>query len=191
MSKQKQQRSKFAQTTIGERRSSEYGTPLGFFKTLNHIFNFQMDPCALESDHYRLGLRYNITKGLNGLQHQWDLNTFINPPFGTKKGEKVGDWIRKMQAESNKHPDLVYVMLLPTRLESNWFQDLIWEDKISDVYIVRGRLKFYNPDTNKNDDPHPIGSMLVIRSWLAYQDMATQYSLLEKNIPGIWVLRDE
>ena len=184
-------RTKFAQTTLGERKTSEYGTPLSFFHTLNAIFKFKMDPCALESDPSRLGLDYNITKNDHGLQWNWDRNAFINPPFGTKKGEKVGDWIRKMQHESNKYPDNVYVMLLPTRLESNWFQDLIWEDKISDVYIVRGRLKFYNPETNKNDDPHPIGSMLVIRSWLDYKDMATQYSLLEKNIPGIWVLRDE
>ena len=171
----------FAQTTIRERKSSEYGMPLSLFHTLRSIFHFGYYPCPLKGEEGRLGLVWGFH---NGLTTDWDWNTFINPPFGTKKGEKVGDWIRKMQVESSKYMKCVYVMLLPTRLESNWFQDLIWADGQSQVYVMRGRLKFYSPKNNPKNNPHPIGSMLVFRS---HSILDTQFRLLEKNVPGIWI----
>ena len=39
-------KTKFSQVTIGERKSSEYGTPLPFFKKLWDVFHFYYDPCA-------------------------------------------------------------------------------------------------------------------------------------------------
>lgn len=181
-------RSKFAQTTLGERKSSEYGTPLGFFKTLNHIFNFKLDPCALETEPHRLGTERAYTKVDDGLSLPWNVNTFCNPPFGTKKGEKVGDWIRKFKQSVEEYPDNIYVMLLPTRLESNWFQNLIWPEFQLHVYVVRGRLAFYNPKTNSNNDPHPIGSMLII-GCAAPTNLIEPIAQLRKLIPGIILQR--
>ena len=176
--------SKFAQTTIGPRKTSEYGTPISLFKTLDAIFQFVLDPCALAKEPERWALiHYN--KEQDGLLNSWPHNTFINPPFGTKDGENIRSWIKKFIQESDNYPDQIYVMLLPTRLESNWFQDLIWSDLKTDIYVMRGRLSFYNPETNRNNDPHPIGSMLLIRCINRLVD----YAKLQTNIPGIFLHR--
>ena len=174
--------SKFSQVTIGPRKSSEYGTPLDFFKKLNRIFKFAFDPCAFPGN--RLGMEYYCTKDTNGLGPDWDWNTFINPPFGTKKGEDIRAWIQKMQKESNTYPSVFYVMLLPARIESNWFQELIFNDPYGLIYAVRGRLKFYNPETNKNNDPHPIGSILYIKGYDITIDMVVE---LANTIPGLFL----
>lgn len=184
-------RTKFAQTTIGERKTSEYGTPLSFFNKLDDIFDFEIDPCALDSNPTRLQLDHNYTKEDDGLKQTWDGDTFINPPFGTKKGENIRAWIDKMMGQAERHPFNKYVMLLPARIEAGWFQDTIlnWGYHSGSgvwLYAIRGRLSFYNPDTNKNGDPHPIGSVLFIASG----DLETgrgELQELEAVIPGKWI----
>ena len=165
---------------LGDRKTSEYGTPLDFFNKLNSIFKFEYDPCAFEDN--RLCLDIYTDKKHNGLIGDWQYNTFINPPFGTKKGEKVVDWIRKMKEESDKYQDKKFVMLLPTRIESNWFQEEIFNDPYALIYVLRGRLKFYNPITNKNNDPHPMGSVLYIRNMIK-EDVIE----LMKIFPGMFI----
>jgi hypothetical protein len=56
---------KFSQVMLGERKTSEYGTPLDFFDKLDSIFHFQYDPCAFEDN--RLGVTIFSTKEDNGL----------------------------------------------------------------------------------------------------------------------------
>jgi phage N-6-adenine-methyltransferase len=170
---------------LGERKTSEYGTPLDFFNKLDSIFHFQYDPCAFPDN--RLGLEQCTIKGEDdGLKMDWNYNTFINPPFGTKKGEQVVDWIRKMKLEFGKHRDKKYVMLLPTRIESNWFQEEIFKDLEGIIYVLRGRLRFYNPKTNKNNDPHPMGSVLYIKDY----NMTTEDAgKLMELLPGMFIER--
>ena len=173
--------SKFSQVMLGERKTSEYGTPLDFFNKLNSIFKFEYDPCAFPDN--RLGLDHSTDKEHNGLDKDWCWNTFINPPFGTKKGEKVIDWIKKMKQESDRFQDKKYVMLLPTRIESNWFQEEIFKDEHALIYVLRGRLRFYNPKTNKNNDPHPMGSVLYIRGPITDDNIQD----LSDIIPGMYI----
>jgi phage N-6-adenine-methyltransferase len=175
---------KFSQVMLGERKTSEYGTPLDFFDKLDSIFHFQYDPCAFEDN--RLGVTIFSTKEDNGLTKEWLWNTFINPPFGTKKGEQVVDWIRKMKEQSSKHRDKKYVMLLPTRIESNWFQEEIFKDLEGIIYVLRGRLRFYNPQTNKNNDPHPMGSVLYIKDYNMTTEDANK---LIQLLPGMFIER--
>jgi len=122
---------------------------------------------------------------VDGLKQEWGFNTFINPPFGTKKGENVRAWINKMQESSEKYPYNFYVMLLPARIESNWFQEEIFSDRKGCIYAISGRLKFYNPVLNKNADPHPIGSVLYIRALkFRVEDIATE---LEESVRGLFI----
>ncbi len=176
--------SKFSQVMLGARKTSEYGTPLDFFDKLDSIFHFKYDPCAFPDN--RLGVELYTDKQHNGLDKEWLWNTFINPPFGTKKGEQVVDWIRKMKEESDKYRNNKYIMLLPTRIESNWFQEEIFKDYEGIIYVLRGRLRFYNPKTNKNNDPHPMGSVLYIRDYNMTTDNAHD---LMKLLPGMFIER--
>jgi len=174
----------FSNLVTNQRKASEYGTPLPLFDKLHSIFNFGIDPCALESEPNRLNLARIYTKAENGLEKKWNDNTFINPPFGTKKGENIRAWINKMRTSSTQHPNRFYVMLLPARIESNWFQEEIFTDPKGIVYVIKGRLKFYNPVLNKNEDPHPIGSVLYIRGMDITSSIAYE---LEDKIKGLYI----
>lgn len=176
----------FSQITTGERKSSEYGTPLDFFEKLNEVFDFDLDPCTTLDNPLRIPVIY--TKQDDGLCQPWTFDTFINPPFGTKKGENIRQWIAKMQQEANKSNHWNYVMLLPLRLESNWFQEMILTDDKALIYVIKGRLKFWNPELNKNNDPHPLGSCLYIR---AHTMMAHDFKKLKALIPGEFITKEE
>ena len=158
-------------------KSSEYGTPIELYQKLNKIFNFQLDPATTEDN--PLGTGIYFTKEHDGLSYPWNRNTFINPPFG--KG--VNEWIKKMNKESSDYNrEYVYVMLLPARTETSYFQDLIMNQKDSDfsrIYLLRGRLKFINPELNGKNEPHIIGSLLWIRN-----SSESQINDLRHNING-------
>jgi phage N-6-adenine-methyltransferase len=160
-------------------KSVEYGTPLDFFQKLNNIFNFESDPCTTEANPLKLSHIY--TEKDNGLIHSWPHNTYINPPFG----RNIIQWIEKMKYEHMNHPDKVYVMLLPARTDTVWFQQYVMDYNVDGIiYFIRGRLKFVNPDLNSKSEPHIIGSML----WILPMANVTfeQLSELQRVIPGIY-----
>jgi len=178
------EKTSFSKTTIGERKSSEYGTPLDFYLKLDEVFNFVLDPCAFPDN--RLHVPKFYTKQDDGLIRRWIWNTFINPPFGTKKGENIRAWIQKMKKESELSPYYHYVMLLPLRIESRWFQEEILDDYDGLIYAIKGRLVFFNSEKNKNNNPHPIGTVLYIRSNNFTTDMAYR---LKELIPGEYICK--
>lgn len=161
-------------TLIKSSNSTEYQTPLDFFIKLHTIFNFKIDAATTIKN--PLGMDIFYTKIDDGLSCDWNGNTFINPPFGAG----VLKWINKMKYEAQKHIDKVYVMLLPARVETKWFQDHIYGSELSDVYLIKGRLCFVNPILNKKKQPHIMGSMLWILN--ASRD---EIEDLQDAIPGV------
>ena len=162
-------------------KSTEYGTPIDFFKKLNSIFNFSLDPCTTKAN--PLGVEHYYTNVEDGLTKPWKWNTYVNPPFGRKN---VIDWIEKMKSESITFPKQVYIMLLPARVETNWFQNNVMLTPQQDgcIYFVRGRLRFVNAELNPKNEPHNIGSMLWI---LGERNIKwNQYNDLQKVIPGLF-----
>lgn len=182
--------SNFTRMARSDKASAEYGTPIDFYLKLQSIFKFQVDPCPLKYNNLGLPITYNIhlTGALqrNGLLEDWMGNTYINPPFGRKKGTDVTQWINKTKMESEKHQNCVYVMLLPARIESDWFIDHIISDPSFWIYVVKGRLKFYNPQTNANNDPHFLGSLLLIRGAWVF----SQLRRLKNEIPGYFISQE-
>lgn len=159
--------------------STEYGTPLDLFSKLNKIFKFTLDPATTADN--PLHTKYFYTKKDDALTKDWSHNTYINPPFG--KGIK--EWIYKMHSESMLNPDNQYVMLLPSRTDTKWFQELIMKRYKEDsmIYLLKGRLKFVNPVLNGKEEPHIIGSML----WIKNSDYLIQTPDLLETIPGILI----
>lgn len=169
-------------------KSTEYGTPIEFFKQLNKIFEFKLDPCTTKDN--PLGTKVYYTKDDiidNGISAPWNYNTFINPPFG----KDVKNWILKMNDEARVYGTNVYVMLLPARTDTKWFQELIMTRcrEGGRIYFIKGRLKFVNPVLNGKSEPHIIGSMLWIKN-ASDEDIAR----LLGTIPGIliddWIVSD-
>lgn len=161
-------------------KSTEYGTPKDFFDKLNKIFRFSLDPCTTEDN--PLGTERFFTLKENGLDQEWNDNTFINPPFG----RGIDKWLRTMYEEAMKYPSFNYVMLLPARTDTRWFQDLIVDkydiNNNSVIYLLKGRLKFVNPVLNGGSEPHIIGSML----WML-NTKGSELVDLKNTMPGVLI----
>lgn len=167
-------------------KSTEYGTPKDFFDKLNKIFKFELDPCTTFDNPLRTEI-YMVKP--NGLTQPWDRNTYCNPPYGKrdlKKGKEdsIDDWIIKMHNESVRNPNNQYVMLIPAATDTKWFQELIMTKyrENSVIYLIKSRLKFINPEHNKNKNAHVKGSLLWIKN-ASDEDIAR----LLGTIPGILI----
>jgi len=162
-------------------KSTEYQTPIEFYEKLDNIFHFSIDPCTTEDN--PLGTERFFTIKEDGLDQEWNGNTYINPPFG--KG--IGEWIRAMYEESMKYPSFKYVMLLPARTDTKYFHELIMDKYAANnsvMYLLKGRLKFVNPVLNGKKEPAIIGSMLWIRN-----ASMEELNKLKETIPGRLIIR--
>lgn len=128
-------------------KSDEWATPQNLFDELNKEFNFDLDPCATNENHK---CEKFFTLQDNGLTKNWGgYRVFCNPPYSN-----VSEWVKKAFYETKQDGTLV-VLLLPSRTDTRWFHDYIYNR--TEVRFVKGRLKF--GDT-KGSAPFP--SMLVI-----------------------------
>lgn len=128
----------------------EYITPKWLYEKYNDIYHFTLDPCTNENN--PLGAPKFYTEKDDGLKQSWDgERVYCNPPYHSKN---IIKWIVKAH---NSKADVV-VMLLPSRTDTKWFHDYVWQQPNVDVEFVRGRLKFEG--VAKNTAPFP--SMLVI-----------------------------
>ncbi len=128
--------------------SENWATPQSFFNHLNAEFNFDLDPCADDTNH-KCDLYF--TKEQDGLAQNWGGHcVFCNPPYG----REVGKWVEKGFRTNREYGNTV-VMLLPARTDTKWFHEFIYHK--ADVRFVRGRLKFGN-----SNNPAPFPSMVVV-----------------------------
>lgn len=129
-------------------KTDQWATPQDFFDELNQEFNFNLDPCADETNH-KCDTYFN--KSQDGLRQNWGGNcVFCNPPYG----REIGKWVEKSYIESQK-PNTTVVMLIPARTDTKWFHDYIYGK--AEIRFVKGRLKFGD---SKNSAPFP--SMVVV-----------------------------
>ena len=126
-----------------------WATPQDFFDKLNQEFDFNLDPCAIESN---AKCSKYFTPEVNGLNQSWGgYRVFCNPPYG----KQIYDWVQKCYNESRKPGPLV-VSLIPARTDTKYFHEFIYH-KAKEIRFIRGRLKFGG---SKNAAPFP--SMVVI-----------------------------
>ena len=77
---------------------------------------------------------------------------WCNPPYG----KDIRRWVEKAYCEVGRDADVV-VMLIPSRTDTKWFHDFVYNKSNVEVRFVKGRLKFGG---SKNYAPFP--SMIVI-----------------------------
>lgn len=87
--------------------SDNWATPKEFYDKLNLEFNFNFDPCPLNS-------------AFDGLLIEWKERNFINPPYSRKLKES---FVIKAIQESKKGK--LCVMLLPVSTSTKLFHDHI------------------------------------------------------------------
>lgn len=129
-------------------KTDSWATPTDFFRELDEEFHFNLNPCADEYNH-KCDKYFTVKE--NGLLQDWrGSSVYVNPPYG----REIGKWVEKAYRTNQEHGNLV-VMLLPTRTDTKWFHDFIYNK--AEVRFVRGRLKFGD---SKNSAPFP--SMVVV-----------------------------
>ena len=127
--------------------SDEWATPQHIFDSLDAEFNFNLDPCATESNH-KCDTFY--TAKTDGLKQNWGgQRVFCNPPYSN-----ISLWVEKAFRETRNDNTLV-VLLIPARTDTRYFHDFIYQR--AEIRFIKGRLKF---NDSKNSAPFP--SMVVI-----------------------------
>lgn len=134
--------------TLFSSKTDKWETPQTFFDELNREFDFNLDPCADETNHK---CEKYFTEEENGLLQDWGgCRVFCNPPYGSS----IKDWVAKCYHEGHKEETLV-VLLIPARTDTTYFHDYI--EHRAEIRFVRGRLKFGDSKTGA-----PFPSMVVI-----------------------------
>ena len=156
----------------------DWATPPDVFAALDKEFGFQLDACASEWNK-KCATYYD--KADNALLQPWHPfgSVFLNPPYG----RGMGVWIAKARAEAVKGATVV--ILIPSRTDTRWFHDYIYEQ--AEVRYLQGRLKFERPDGPRDAATFP--SMVVImrptdRTKKEEPKMTTAhfYTRLESNV---------
>lgn len=129
-------------------RTDMWETPQDFFDSLDNLFHFTLDACAVPEN---AKCEAYYTPEQDGLSQEWTGTVWCNPPYG----RNIGAWVKK--ARESAENGTTVVMLLPARVDTGWFHDYIYMSRLAEVRFVRGRLKFGGC---KNSAPFP--SMVVI-----------------------------
>lgn len=91
-----------------------------------------------------------IPKEKDALNHSWSICNmwkWMNPPYG----REIIKWVEKASKERN------VVALLPSRTDTRWFHEYIYNKPNVEIRFLKGRLKFVGA---KSSAPFP--SMIVI-----------------------------
>lgn len=114
-------------------------TPEGFYKQLNDEFNFDYDPCPLNS-------------AINGLITSWGKRVYVNPPYG----RAIPEWLLKALSEIKKGNTEIAVFLLPAYTDVRWFHEIVLSFA-DEIRFIKGRLKF-----GDHTNSAPFASMIII-----------------------------
>lgn len=131
-------------------KKEDWETPEEFFKKLNEEFKFTLDPCANEFNH-KVNKYYTVND--NGLEKDRSGEiVYCNPPYG----RNLYKWVEKCCNESKKDNTIV-VMLIPSRTDTKYFHNFLYNKDNIELRFIKGRLKFVGAE---NTAPFP--SLVVV-----------------------------
>ena len=131
--------------------SGNWSTPQDIFDQLNAEFCFTLDPCADVYNH-KCDKYYTIEQ--DGLLMPWEIGEriFVNPPYG----RVLKKWVEKCYNVNREQGNLI-VMLIPSRTDTLWFHDYIYNNPRATIRFLKGRLYF-----GGSKNPAPFPSMVVV-----------------------------
>lgn len=131
--------------------SDNWATPKELYDKLNEEFNFDFDPCPLNTG--------KISEDKDGLKIEWGKRNYVNPPYSRKLKEAFV----KRAIEMSKKGKLC-VMLLPVSTSTALFHDYI-KPNAKEIRFLRGRVKFVGVNTRGEHVTNKAGmhdSMIVV-----------------------------
>ena len=108
----------------GLENSNDWATPKWLYDQLNKEFNFDFDPCPLNSKFD--GLDINT---------KWGLSNFINPPY-----DRVNKPLFIQRAFEEWKKGKTCVLLIPVATSTKQFHDLIYPH--AEIRFLKGRVAF-------------------------------------------------
>lgn len=126
-----------------------WGTPPRLFEQAQCIWDFKLDVCA---EPWSAKCDSFYTKRDNGLLLRWKSWSWCNPPYS-----QIEAWLEKAALE--RHHGASSVMLIPSRTDTKAFHR--YAPQASRIFLVKGRLRFIDPETEKERDYAPFPSMLI------------------------------
>lgn len=129
-------------------KCDSWSTPLDLFFKLDSIYHFDLDLCA--SDEWHLCDLY-FTKDNSCLNYDfYNYVTFCNPPYS----RSMNKFIKKIYEQSLLGAKVV--LLVPSRTDTKWFHNYIYNKPNIRIEFIKGRLKFGGCNSSA-----PFPSMLV------------------------------
>jgi len=178
-------------------KSDEWTTPLDFFKKLNDIFHFTLDPAATPEN--ALCKKFYTYEDDGLIQNWYGEITFLNPPYG----RGIAKWMKKCAdqrelaeiiQESSPCPGRekrsLIVALIPSRTDTKWMHRYVYG--VADWIVdIKGRLKFDNP-TMDWDKPTsaPFPSRLAIYGYALDKELY-KLAKLGQIIKPVTLVKDE
>lgn len=143
---------------VFSKKSDDWETPQDLFDKLDREFQFEIDLAANPENNkcknrrgYYTDILSLYSKARDQKMHDFSIsNKFMywcNPPYS-----KCKEFV-KLVSESN----MDCVMLLPSRTDTRWFHEFIYNKPNVEIRFIKGRLKFSGAKFNA-----PFPSMIVI-----------------------------
>lgn len=151
-------------------------TPPEFLAAIHKAFgDIDLDPCGHALSPVKAKRRFLLSAGDDGLTDDWSGRfAFVNPPFSEQQ-----KWLRRAFEQWKAGNVETVVCLVPTRTDSDWFQNVL--SGVAKVYFLRGRLRFIDPRGKQQATPFSV--MLVILGSTTPQRIG-----LQERVPGIWMM---
>jgi site-specific DNA-methyltransferase (adenine-specific) len=126
---------------FASKKTDNWQTPKWLYDELDAEFQFDFDPCPLNST-------------FDGLKCDWGESNFVNPPYSNVKG-----FLQKAHEQLDKGIAKTIVFLTFANTDTKWFHDYAYGQ--AELRFIKGRLKFVDANgVTQNSAMRP--SMLII-----------------------------
>ena len=122
--------------------SSDWYTPKSIFDALN--LTFDLDPASPGPGLCFVPARRIYTEADDGLRQPWFGLTWLNPPFGGRRGQVP--WLRKFFAHGNG------IALCAARTSADWFHEVV-VPSAQLLCFPNGKTKFHRPNGSVGKEP--------------------------------------
>lgn len=134
-------------------KKEDWETPQLLFDELNKKYKFNWDLASSDANTKCVN---HFTVDDDSLSQDWSAlegNLWLNPPYG----RELKHWVKKAY-ESSINRDGALVMLIPSRTDTSYWHDYIFDK--AQIKFIRGRLKFENGGAASQPAPFP--SALIV-----------------------------
>lgn len=131
---------------------------------------FDLDPCSPLNRPWDTAEKHYTIED-DGLAHEWDGYTWVNPPYG----KEAATWLERLAEHGNG------IALVFARTETRMFFDHVWPHADA-LLFIEGRLHFHRPDGTRAKANSGAPSVLI-----AYGRQAAR-RLLNSSIAGARVV---